>query len=237
MSGYLGDQQNYISGAPNDGYQYATVSTAILSPTSRGSIDIASSDMSDPPVINPNWLSHPTDQQVMIAGFKRVRELFKSKAVQPLLNGKEAYPGEQVQTDEQILALIRKSINTVYHAAATCAMGRKDDTMAVVDSKARVYGVKNLRVVDASAFPFLPPGHPQATVCKSCHLTFADPTRQRACMLTPSNVRCASGENRQRYFKRLVLTVRRALISGPLFIYNPHLDCQQINASDCIILL
>jgi choline dehydrogenase len=36
--------------------------------------------------------------------------------------------------------------------------------MAVVDSKARVYGVKGLRVVDASAFPFLPPGHPQATV-------------------------------------------------------------------------
>lgn len=43
-------------------------------------------------------------------------------------------------------------------------MGRGDETMAVVDSKARVYGVEGLRVVDASAFPFLPPGHPQATV-------------------------------------------------------------------------
>ena len=38
--------------------------------------------------------------------------------------------------------------------------------MAVVDSQARVMGVSGLRVVDASAFPFLPPGHPQATVCK-----------------------------------------------------------------------
>jgi len=36
--------------------------------------------------------------------------------------------------------------------------------MAVVDSKARVIGVKALRVVDASAFPLLPPGLPQATV-------------------------------------------------------------------------
>ena len=38
--------------------------------------------------------------------------------------------------------------------------------MAVVDSHARVFGVGKLRVVDASAFPFMPPGHPQATVCE-----------------------------------------------------------------------
>lgn len=43
-------------------------------------------------------------------------------------------------------------------------MGVESDSMAVVDSHARVYGVQGLRVVDASAFPFLPPGHPQSTV-------------------------------------------------------------------------
>lgn len=36
--------------------------------------------------------------------------------------------------------------------------------MAVVDSKARVYGVQGLRVVDAAAFPLLIPGHPQSVV-------------------------------------------------------------------------
>lgn len=36
--------------------------------------------------------------------------------------------------------------------------------MAVIDSQARVFGVQRLRVVDSSAFPFLPPGHPQATI-------------------------------------------------------------------------
>jgi hypothetical protein len=45
-------------------------------------------------------------------------------------------------------------------------MGRKDDKNAVVDSNANVIGVNGLRVVDASAFPFLPPGHPMATVCE-----------------------------------------------------------------------
>lgn len=50
-------------------------------------------------------------------------------------------------------------------------MGRPDDDMAVVDTHARVYGTQGLRVVDASAFPFLPPGHPQATICELCSLS------------------------------------------------------------------
>ena len=50
---------------------------------------------------------------------------------------------------------------TVWHAACTCKMGRTDDPDAVVDSKARVIGVTGLRVVDASSFALLPPGHPQ----------------------------------------------------------------------------
>lgn len=45
-------------------------------------------------------------------------------------------------------------------------MGVSSDPMAVVDSRARVYGVSGVRVVDASAFPLLPPGHPQSTICK-----------------------------------------------------------------------
>lgn len=36
--------------------------------------------------------------------------------------------------------------------------------MAVVDSRARVLGVSGLKVVDASSFAILPPGHPQSTI-------------------------------------------------------------------------
>lgn len=53
-----------------------------------------------------------------------------------------------------------------WHAACTCKLGMANDTMAVVDSKARVFGVQKLRVVDASSFALLPPGHPMSTVCK-----------------------------------------------------------------------
>lgn len=41
-------------------------------------------------------------------------------------------------------------------------MGRPGDAEAVVNSRGQVFGVKNLRVVDASSFPFTPPGHIQA---------------------------------------------------------------------------
>ena len=46
--------------------------------------------------------------------------------------------------------------------------------MAVVDTRARVFGTKNLRVVDSSAFPLLPPGHPQSTVCESWSMSLLE---------------------------------------------------------------
>ena len=45
-------------------------------------------------------------------------------------------------------------------------MGGKNDSESVVDTTGKVYGVQSLRVVDASIFPLLPPGHPQSTVCE-----------------------------------------------------------------------
>lgn len=60
-------------------------------------------------------------------------------------------------------------------------MGVRDDPVSVLDSRARVYGVDGLRVVDAGSFPLLPPGHPQSCIYKSfslslvrIHLTHAD---------------------------------------------------------------
>ena len=76
----------------------------------------------------------------------------------------EAFPGPSVRTDAQIMQRIGEAMITVYHACGTCKMGCGNDTMAVVDSNAFVFGTSNLRVVDASAFPFLPPGHPQGTM-------------------------------------------------------------------------
>lgn len=40
----------------------------------------------------------------------------------------------------------------------------------VLDSNLQVYGTQGLRVIDASSFPELPPGHPQSTVCSTLSL-------------------------------------------------------------------
>ena len=165
VGGFFGYQQNFILGGPRDAYNYATMAMALVAPVSRGNLSISSADMNDQPLINPNWLSSPTDQQVAVAAYKRVRQFFDTPAMKTIEIGPEYFPGSGVQTDAQILELIRESFGTVYHASSTCSMGKTTDKMAVVDSHARVIGVQNLRVVDASAFPLLPPGHPMATVC------------------------------------------------------------------------
>ncbi|THW53826.1 GMC oxidoreductase [Aureobasidium pullulans] len=161
QDGYVGTNRNYRTADPGDGYNYASISMVVVSQFSKGNVTISSADASVQPVINPNWLTAPEDFDLAIAGFKRTREIWSHINV---TIGPEHLPGPNVTTDAQILDYIRDAAFTLYHASATCKMGRIDDKMAVVDSKARVYGVQGLRVVDASAFPFLPPGHPQATV-------------------------------------------------------------------------
>jgi choline dehydrogenase len=82
--------------------------------------------------------------------------------VDEITGGEEYKPGPEVQSDEEIWDWIQKVVITIWHAASTCKMGRSEHEIAAVDSKARVYGVEGLRVVDASAFPFLTSGHPQS---------------------------------------------------------------------------
>ncbi|WAR58213.1 hypothetical protein PtB15_5B445 [Puccinia triticina] len=153
---------NLVAGTTT-GKEFVAILVALVAPQSRGSIRITSNDMSVPPLIDPGWLSDPVDQKIAIEAFKRTREFFSAQAMQPILDGQEYLPGPSVKSEEQILDWIRNNTMTMWHAACTCSM-RTQDQGGVLDSHFRVYGAKNLRVVDASAFPSLPPGHPQSTV-------------------------------------------------------------------------
>ncbi|RAL09381.1 GMC family oxidoreductase [Aspergillus homomorphus CBS 101889] len=164
FNAHVGAYNNLAQDQPRDGRQYASIFGALVAPTSRGNVTLVSNSTDDLPVVNPNWLTSQTDTEVALAIFKRTREIWASGPLQSITTGPEYYPGANVTTDEQILDAIRNSVITVWHAACTCKMGLREDPMAVVDSEARVFGVQGLRVVDASAFPLLPPGHPTSTV-------------------------------------------------------------------------
>jgi choline dehydrogenase-like flavoprotein len=60
--------------------------------------------------------------------------------------------GSKPLADHEILA----ASGTMFHPSCTCAMGREDDEAAVVDSKCRVYGLRGLRMADASVMPKVP---------------------------------------------------------------------------------
>ncbi|KAH8704558.1 putative versicolorin B synthase [Phaeosphaeriaceae sp. PMI808] len=161
---FLGD---FHSPQPNDGYQYASIAAALMTPISRGNITIQSSSIHDPPLINPAVLVSHTDQQVAIAAFKRLRQMLASPELAPIRIGDEYYPGKKVQDDDaSILEHLKDAASVYYHAGGTCKMGdpEKPETAAVVDNKARVVGVKGVRVVDASVLPFLIPSHIQSAI-------------------------------------------------------------------------
>ncbi|KAJ5125084.1 Glucose-methanol-choline oxidoreductase, partial [Penicillium bovifimosum] len=162
-SAFTGNFSNPYAQQPRTG-RYASIVAVLGAPTSRGNVTIVSSDTADAPVINPNWLGTDTDQKVAVAAYKRAREAFRTQAMTSVITRQEYLHGISSQTDKEILDIIKNTMMTIYHASCTCKMGVQNDSMAVVDSRARVFGVTGLRVVDASAFPILPPGHPQSVV-------------------------------------------------------------------------
>jgi choline dehydrogenase len=131
----------------------------LITPESRGSISLKSSNPLDPPAIRANYLSTDADMRVIIEGVKLSRKLAQQQRLAKF-RGEELHPGAATQSDAEIADFIRAEAQTLYHPVGTCKMG--DDTMAVVDSQLRVHGVDQLRVVDASVMPRIIAGNTNA---------------------------------------------------------------------------
>jgi choline dehydrogenase len=121
--------------------------------------------MRDLLLVNPNHLSHPTDREFAVQAFKRSGSFFHTEAMRPIVI-RESMPRVNITSNEDIRKYIMARGYQNWHASCTCRIDRTDDTMAVVDTHAKVIGVERLRVVDASSFALLSPGHPQSTCCE-----------------------------------------------------------------------
>lgn len=131
----------------------------ILRPKSRGNITLRDANPRSPALIDPHFLEHPDDMEAMVRGVKSMRQIMQQDALTPW-RGDEIFPGNQVQSDEQIRDFLRRKCDNIYHPVGTCKMG--NDDMAVVDSELKVHGIEGLRVIDASIMPTLIGGNTNA---------------------------------------------------------------------------
>jgi choline dehydrogenase len=136
-----------------------TASNCQLRPFPLGRVELRSADPRDPPVIHANYLDDVVDREAVIAGVRWLRRFFDTEPLKARVV-KETIPGRQCDSDEDILAYVRSTAQSMHHWSGTCRMGK--DQKAVVDEELRVRGVEGLRVIDASIMPVIVSGNTNA---------------------------------------------------------------------------
>jgi choline dehydrogenase len=134
------------------------VGACVLKPASRGQVAVVSPDPLARPLVLHNYLAEEEDRRSIIEGVRRCEEIAHT---QPLARySSRPLFAPEGDSDDEILAYARATMQTVYHPVGTCKMGV--DALAVVDTELRVHGIEGLRVVDASVMPTVPRGNTNA---------------------------------------------------------------------------
>ena len=130
-----------------------TLNSAFLRPHSRGTVRLKSADVSDMPLIDPNYWAEDYDRRISIEGLKMAREILRQPALKPYVLA-ERMPGPDATTDEQLAEYAWRTAKTDHHPCGTCRMGVDEDSVVAPDLKVR--GIEGLRVCDSSVMPRIP---------------------------------------------------------------------------------
>src|SRR5579862_3124198 len=123
-----------------------TIAPALVQPTSKGSVRLASANFQDAAVIDGNYLGTDHDFAAVVRAIESARELGNQRAFDRVRES-ELIPGPKASAEE-IRELATLASASFGHAVGTCKMGV--DNFAVVDPELRVHGILGLRVADAS---------------------------------------------------------------------------------------
>lgn len=130
----------------------------VLRPKSRGQMTLESADPAKAPLIDPAFLDHADDLDVLLKGYRLAEKMLTAPAFDQY--GATPLYARGDESDEEAIAEIRKRADTVYHPVGSCRMGVDD--LAVVDPELRVRGMESLRVADASIMPSVISGNTNA---------------------------------------------------------------------------
>lgn len=141
----------------------------LLRPKSKGRLLLRDNNYRTQPMIFPNYFADEDDLITMVEGIKLAINLTRQNSMLEIGTKLNARPLPQCKhlpmlSDEYWACMARHITLTIYHISGTCKMGPVSDKRAVVDPRLRVYGIKGLRVADASIMPEVPAAHTNAPV-------------------------------------------------------------------------
>ena len=138
---------------PATGHSF-TFGPCVLKPTSVGSITLRTANPNSKPRIAHGYLSTDEDRKVIVEGLRIALEIANQPALKKHITSPHLVPKTDSEAD--LLAHARQTIQTLYHPTSSCAIG------PVVDPNLKVHGVEGLRVVDASVMPSVVRGNTNA---------------------------------------------------------------------------
>ncbi|KAH0581636.1 Choline dehydrogenase, mitochondrial [Termitomyces sp. J132] len=147
---------------PANGH-FFSIATALLSPASKGSIRLRSNNPYDPPLIDPAYLTNDVDKSAMRTAIRAAMKFVTA----PAWSGYILAPSggmENITDDASLDAFIEANAGTFFHPTSSNKMTHKGANNGVVDPDGKVKHVDGIRVVDASIFPYIFSGHPQAPI-------------------------------------------------------------------------
>ncbi|QIB64903.1 GMC family oxidoreductase [Kineobactrum salinum] len=147
--------QVWFSGWRTPAPDLMTSLNLVLRPSSRGCVELQSSDPLAHPRIQYNLLAERDDMERLKFTTAWTRDLMRAAPICDFV-GDEISPGPDVTSDKALEAYARKMVMTAHHATSTCAIG------SVVNAELQVNGVAGLRVADASVMPEIVGGHTNA---------------------------------------------------------------------------